>query len=94
MPFSSNLYYALAIVTAFTISYTMIFIALYSRMSDIMGESKTAMTGAIATFKDLGYTIGPLVAGTLMESIGTGNTFLLTGAAFAFLMPVALLLRD
>ena len=35
-------------------------------MSDIMGERKTTMTGAIATFKDLGYTIGPLAAGTLM----------------------------
>ena len=54
---------------AFTISYTLIFIALYARMSDIMGESKVAMTGAIATFKDLGYTIGPLVAGMLMVFI-------------------------
>jgi MFS family permease len=94
MPFSSNLYYALAIVISFTMSYTMIFIALYSRMSDIMGESKTAMTGAIATFKDLGYTLGPLAAGTLMEFISVRNTFFLTGAAFAFLLPVALLLHD
>ena len=53
MPFSSNFFYVLTTVIAFTVSYTMIFIALYSRMSDIMGESKTAITGAIATFRDL-----------------------------------------
>jgi len=94
MPFSNNLYYILAIVTAFTVSYTMIFIALYSRMSDIMGESKTAITGAIAAFKDLGYTLGPLIAGILMEFISIGNTFLVTGASFALLIPVALLLHD
>jgi MFS family permease len=94
MPLSSNLYYTLAIVTAFTISYTMIFIALYSRMSDIMGESKTAMTGAIATFKDLGYTLGPLIAGSLMEFTSIKNTFLVTGASFTLLIPVALLLHD
>jgi PPP family 3-phenylpropionic acid transporter len=94
MPLSSNLYYTLAIVTGFTISYTMIFIALYSRMSDIMGESKTAMTGAIATFKDMGYTVGPLAAGTLMEFMGIKNTFFLTGLAFAVLIPVALVLHD
>jgi ACDE family multidrug resistance protein len=94
IPLSANLYYALATVTVFTMSYTMIFIALYSRMSDIMGESKTAMTGAIATFKDLGYTIGPLAAGTLMEFTSIKNTFLVTGAAFALLIPIALLLHD
>jgi MFS family permease len=94
MPFSSNLFYTLAIVTAFTLSYTMIFIALYSRMSDIMGEGKTAMTGAIATFKDLGYTLGPLIAGTLMEFTSIRNTFLVTGVSFVLLIPVALLLRD
>jgi len=63
-------------------------------MSDIMGESKVAMTGAIATFKDLGYTLGPLIAGVLMEFMNIKNTFFLTGAAFALLIPVALLLRD
>lgn len=94
LPLSSNLYYALGVVTGFTISYTMIFIALYSRMSDIMGENKTTMTGAIATFKDLGYTVGPLVAGTLMEFVSIKNTFFLTGVAFAVLIPVALLLHD
>jgi len=94
IPFSSNLYYTLAIVTAFTVSYTMIFIALYSRMSDIMGESKTAMTGAIATFKDIGYTLGPLIAGTLMGFTSIGNTFFVTGASFALLIPIALLLHD
>jgi MFS family permease len=94
MPLSGNLYYTLVVVAVFTICYTMIFIALYSRMSDIMGESKTLMTGAIATFKDLGYTIGPLAAGALMEFMGTKNTFLLAGAGFALLIPVALILQD
>jgi MFS family permease len=94
MPLSSNLYYTLTIVTAFTICYTMIFIALYSRMSDIMGESKVVMTGAMATVKDLGYTLGPLIAGVLMEFMSIKNTFFLTGVAFALLIPVALLLRD
>jgi MFS family permease len=94
MPFSNSLYYTLAIVTAFTMSYTVIFIALYSRMSDIMGESKTAMTGAIATFKDLGYTLGPLAVGALMGFISIRDTFFITGAAFALLIPVALLLHD
>ena len=94
MPFSNSLYCTLAIVTAFTMSYTVIFIALYSRMSDIMGESKTAITGAIATFKDLGYTIGPLAAGALMGFISIRDTFFIAGAAFALLIPVALLLHD
>jgi len=94
MPLSSNFYYALVIITVFTVSYTMIFIALYSRMSDIMGESKTAMTGAVATFKDLGYTIGPLAAGFLTEFISIRDTFLVTGAAFALLIPITLLLHD
>jgi len=94
MPLSNNLYYTLAVVTAFTINHTLIFIALYSRMSDIIGESKVAMTGAIATLKDLGYTIGPLIAGILMQFISIKNTFFLTGAAFTLLIPVALLLHD
>lgn len=94
MPFSNSLYFTVAIVTAFTMSYTVIFIALYSRMSDIMGESKTAITGAIATFKDLGYTLGPLAAGALMGFISVRDTFFIAGAAFALLIPVALLLHD
>jgi MFS family permease len=94
IPFSNSLYCTLAIVTAFTMSYTVIFIALYSRMSAIMGESKTAITGAIATFKDLGYTLGPLAAGALMGFISIRDAFFITGAAFALLIPVALLLHD
>lgn len=94
IPLSSNLYYTLAVVTTFTISYTLIFIALYSRMSDIISESKVAMTGAIATFKDLGYTIGPLTAGLLMAFINIQNTLIVTGATFVLLIPVALLLHD
>jgi PPP family 3-phenylpropionic acid transporter len=94
IPLSSNLYYIITVVTAFTISYTMIFIALYSRMSDIMRKDKVVMTGAIATFKDLGYTIGPLLAGRLIELINIKNTFLLVGGAFILLLPVTLTLHD
>jgi MFS family permease len=94
IPLSSNFYYAIIVVTAFTVNYTMIFIAMYSRMSDTMRQDKVAMTGAIATFKDLGYTIGPLLAGTLIGVISIRNTFFLAGGAFIVLLPVALLLHD
>jgi MFS family permease len=94
IPVSGNIYYVAAAVTAFTVSYTTIFIALYSRMSDIMREEKVAMTGAIATFKDLGYTLGPLLAGLLIEVIGITGTFYIVGAAFVLLLPVALTLHD
>jgi len=94
IPLSSNFYYMITVVTAFTVNYTMIFIALYSRMSDIMRQDKVVMTGAIATFKDLGYTIGPLFAGTLIGVISIRNTFFLVGGAFILLLPVALLLHD
>jgi MFS family permease len=94
IPLSRDFYYTLIVVTAFTISYTMIFIALYSRMSDVMREEKVAMTGAIATFKDLGYTIGPLLAGFLIEVVGMTNTFYMVGAGFAILLPISLLLHD
>ena len=94
IPLSKNLYYTAFAVTAFTVSYTVIFIALYSRMSDVMAEDKVAMTGAIATFKDLGYTIGPLLAGALISFVGMHYTFLIAGAAFLFLLPIALRLHD
>jgi MFS family permease len=94
IPLSKGFFYTLVVVTAFTVSYTMIFIALYSRMSDVMREDKVAMTGAIATFKDLGYTIGPLLAGSLIEAIGMTNTFYIVGAGFAILIPIALSLHD
>ncbi len=94
IPLSNDSYYASIVVTAFTVCYTVIFIALYSRMSDIMHRDKIAMTGALATFKDLGYTVGPLLAGTLIGSIGIGNTFLIAGAAFILLLPVTLTLHD
>jgi predicted MFS family arabinose efflux permease len=82
------------VVTAFKVTYTMIFIALYSRMSDIMREEKAAMTGAIATFKDLGYTIGPLLAGLVMEMVGMTSTFYFIGSGSIVLLHVALILRD
>ena len=94
IPLSENLYFTAFAVTAFTVSYTVIFIALYSRMSDVMTEDKVAMTGAIATFKDLGYTIGPLLAGALISLVGMHYTFLIAGAAFLFLLPIALGLHD
>jgi DHA1 family multidrug resistance protein-like MFS transporter len=94
IPLSPNFYYAAVAVAAFTVSYTMIFIALYSRMSDIMLQEKVAMTGAIATFKDLGYTLGPLLAGLMIETIGMADTFYIVGAGFVVLLPVALTLRD
>jgi hypothetical protein len=52
------------------------------------------MTGVVATFKDLGYTIGPLLAGFLIGSIGMAATFYAVGAAFIVLLPVSLLLHD
>ena len=91
---SADFYYALVVVTLFTVSYTAIFIVLYSRMSDIMVGDKVAMTGAIATFKDLGYTLGPLMAGVLIESLGMTSAFYLVGAGFILLLPVSLLLHD
>ncbi len=94
LPWSSNPVAVAVLVTAFTVSYTMIFIALYSRMSDILREDKVAMTGAIATFKDLGYTLGPLLAGFLMISLSMQTVFVIVGAAFLALLPVALGLRD
>jgi predicted MFS family arabinose efflux permease len=94
IPLSRNFFYIAVVVTTFTVSYTMIFIVLYSRMSDIMREEKVAMTGAIATFKDLGYTLGPLLAGLLIEALGMANTFYIVGAGFTVLLPVALTLHD
>ena len=72
----------------------MIFIALYSRMSDVMSADKVAMTGAIATFKDLGYTVGPLLAGLLIGAVGIVDTFYMVGAGFVILLPISLTLHD
>jgi MFS family permease len=94
IPLSKNIYYTGVAVTAFTVSYTIIFIALYSRMSDIMSQDWVALTGVIATFKDLGYTIGPLLAGTLINLVGIKYTFLISGGSFLFLLPISLGLRD
>ncbi len=94
LPRSGSLAYILVVVTAFTISYTWIFIALYSRMSDVMQEDKVAMTGAIATFKDLGYTVGPLAAGLAIPLLGISTTFLLTGGSILLLLPLAFSLHD
>jgi len=94
LPLSNNFYYLIIVATAFTAAYTTIFIGLYSRMSDVMGKEKAAMTGAIATFKDLGYTIGPLLAGFLIEFLGISATFYLAGIGFILLLPIAITLHD
>jgi DHA1 family multidrug resistance protein-like MFS transporter len=94
LPLSGDIVWALVVVTAFTVSYTAIFIALYSRMSDTMQQDKVAMTGAIATFKDLGYTLGPLSAGFLIPVVGIHDTFLIAGGAFLLLLPIAWSLQD
>jgi PPP family 3-phenylpropionic acid transporter len=94
IPLSRNLYFTIAVVTAFTVSYTAIFIALYSRMSDVMNKDRVGITGVLATFKDLGYTIGPLLAGTMISLVGINNTFLMVGGYFLFLLPVSLTLHD
>jgi hypothetical protein len=63
-------------------------------MSDIVPKDKMEMTGAIATFKDLDYTIGPLLAAALNRAISIRSTILLAGGAFILLLPIALLLDD
>lgn len=91
---SNNLFYIAAFLLAFTVSYTTIFIALYSRMSDLIKKESITLMGPIATIKDLGYTIGPLMGGWLIGVISIGPAFMVTGAAFAVLVPVALTLHD
>lgn len=91
---SENIIYLVFVLSAFTLSYTIIFIAVYSRMDDIIKAKKVAMTGAIATFKDAGYTIGPLLAGLVMLPIGIKTTFLLVAIAFIALLPITLSLKD
>jgi MFS family permease len=94
IPISGDVYSMSVAIIGFTVSYTAIFIALYSRMFDSMRKDKVVITGAIATFKDLGYTVGPLLAGILISVVGIGSTFLITGGAFVLLLPIALSLRD
>jgi hypothetical protein len=82
------------VVTPFAVSYTMVFIVLRSRTFDVMGRDKVAMNGAMAAFKDLGYTIDPLSAGTQIEAISIRNTFFEVRGAFILLFPIAMLLHD
>ncbi len=91
---SSNIFYVATFILAFTISYTMIFIALYSRMSDLIKKEGITLMGPIATIKDLGYTIGPLMGGWMIGAISIGPAFMVAGAAFIVLLPVALTLHD
>ena len=91
---SQSVVYLLLAITLFTISYTIIFIGLYSRMEDIIRADKAAMTGAIATFKDAGYTIGPLLAGMVMLPLGIKETFMLVSGMFLLLLPITLSLKD
>ncbi len=91
---SNNLLYVTVSILAFTISYTLIFIALYSRMSDIIKKEGITLMGPIAAIKDLGYTIGPLFGGWIISAISIGSAFMVVGAAFMLLLPVALTLHD
>ncbi len=91
---SNNIFYVATFILAFTISYTMIFIALYSRMSDLIKKEGITLMGPIATIKDLGYTIGPLAGGWMIGAISIGPAFVVAGAAFIVLLPVALTLHD
>jgi len=94
IPYANNIFYMMIVLVSFTIGYTMIFIVLYSRIADTLGENKVTMMGAIAAFKDLGYTLGPLIAGIMMSFMSINMTFLLTGVAFIILIPVAITLHD
>lgn len=91
---SSNLIYITSFVLVFTVSYTTIFIALYSRMSDLIKKEGITLMGPIATIKDLGYTIGPLIGGWMIGVISIGPAFMLAGASFIVLVPIALTLHD
>ncbi len=91
---SNNIFYVATFILAFTISYTTIFIALYSRMSDLIKKEGITLMGPIASIKDLGYTIGPLVGGWMIGAVSIGPAFMAAGAAFIILMPVALTLHD
>ena len=91
---SNNPVYVAVFILAFTVSYTTIFIALYSRMSDLIKKEGITLMGAIATIKDLGYTIGPLVGGWLIETLSIGPAFMVAGVSFIVLLPVALTLHD
>ncbi len=52
------------------------------------------MTGAITAFRDVGCTICALMVGVLRQSMSIRKVFLLTGAAFILLIPIALTLHD
>jgi MFS family permease len=91
---SSNIFYVITFILTFTIAYTTIFIALYSRMSDLIKKEGITLMGSIATIKDLGYTIGPLMGGWLIGAISIGPAFMVVGAAFMVLAPIALTLHD
>lgn len=91
---SNSIIYVSAFILVFTIGYTMIFIALYSRMSDLIKKEGISLMGPIATIKDLGYTIGPLMGGFLIGIINIGPMFLVVGVSFIALLPVALSLHD
>jgi MFS family permease len=91
---SNNPVYVAVFILAFTVSYTTIFIALYSRMSDLIKKEGITLMGPIATIKDLGYTIGPLVGGWLIETLSIGPAFMVAGVSFIVLLPVALTLHD
>jgi MFS family permease len=91
---STNIVYVGGFILAFTVSYTAIFIALYSRMSDLIRREGLPLLGPIAAIKDLGYTIGPLVGGVVIGMIGITSAFAIFGMGYVLLLPLALMLKS
>lgn len=94
LPLSGSLLFTAVLIILFTLAYTTIFIALYARMADITKKEGIVMIGAMASIKDLGYTIGPIFAGAVAAAAGLQMAFVLCGIGYAALLPVALTLRD
>ncbi len=94
LPLSGSAIYIVPVIMLFTLAYTTIFIALYARMADITKKEGVVMVGALASIKDLGYTIGPLLAGAVAGAVGLQMAFVVCGIGYAALLPVALTLRD
>jgi DHA1 family multidrug resistance protein-like MFS transporter len=94
LPLSGSLLLIVPVILLFTLAYTTIFIALYARMADITKKEGIVMIGAMASIKDLGYTIGPLLAGVVAGAAGLQAAFVLAGVGYAALLPVAITLKD
>jgi MFS family permease len=91
---STNIVYLGGLILAFTISYTAIFIALYSRMSNLIKKEGLSLLGPMAAIKDMGYTIGPLAGGFVIGIAGIAPAFAIFGAGYLLLLPIALTLKS